>query len=120
MTLPDTATTQELATIHYIKQLVSEDPTIKLAIDHQLIKVDYILSPSNLFITIHIYTDTPSPISLDRTSFPITTQKDIWPTMTDVKQNQQRKLKHVVSIARNMLDLEQAIISNYNNKLIEY
>lgn len=113
MTLPDTATTQELATIHYIKQLVSEDPMIKLATDHQLIKVDYILSPSNLFITTHIYTDTPSPISLDRTSFPITTQKDIWSTMTDVKQNQQRKLKHIVSIARNMLDLENTIVANH-------
>ena len=122
MTL-NTVTPQEQVMIDYIKQYISNNHTIKLALDHQLIKLDYTLSIKHTFLRLPVYIgETATATVIDRVDVPIRVEESLveFDTVEKLQAIANKQLTKLVTISDSMLDLEQAIISNYNNKLIEY
>ena len=120
MTL-NTVTPQEQVMIDYVKQCISNNHTIKLALDHQLIKLDYTLSIKHTFLRLPVYIGETATV-IDTVDLPIRDMNPLveFDTVEKLQASVVRRLKRLVTLSDSMLDLEQTIISNYNNKLIEY
>ena len=122
MTL-NTVTPQEKVMIDYVKQYISNNHTIKLALDHQLIKLDYTLSIKHTFLRLPVYIGETATV-IDRVDVPIRVEESLveFDTVEKLQVIANKQLTKLVKLSDSMrmLDLEQTIISNYNNKLIEY
>lgn len=119
MTL-NTVTTQEQEMINYIEQQLKNSPTIQLAINHHLISLDCSLSATNIYLCLNIYIGNTTTL-IDKITLPIKLEPATpFDTEDKLQASVVRRLKRLVTISDSMLDLEQTIISNYNNKLIEY
>ena len=117
----NTVTPQEQVMIDYVKQYINNNHTIKRALDHQLIKLDYTLSSTNNFLSLRVYLGETATV-IDKIDLLIRVEESLveFDTVEKLQVIANKQLTKLVTISDSMLDLEQAIISNYNNKLIEY
>ena len=123
MTLLDTVsplTVQERARIEYIEQHIRDNYIIQLAINHHLISLDCSLSATNIYLYLNVYLGDTT-ILIDKATLPIKLEPATpFDTEDKLQASVVRRLKRLVTLSDSMLDLEQTIISNYNNRLIEY
>ena len=123
MTLLDTPsllTVQERARIEDIEQHIRDNYTIQLAINHHLISLDCSLSATNIYLYLNVYLGDTTTL-IDKVTLPIKLEPATpFDTEDKLQASIVRRLKRLVKLSDSMLDLEQTIISNYNNKLIEY
>ena len=117
---PSPLTVQERARIEDIEQHIRDNYTIQLAINHHLISLDCSLSATNIYLCLNIYIGNTTTL-IDTITLPIKLEPATpFDTEDKLQASVVRRLKRLVTISDSMLDLEQTIISNYNNKLIEY
>lgn len=115
MTL-NTVTPQELEMMNYIEQQIRDNYTMQLAINHHLIKLDYILSANNIFLSINIYLGETT-IVIDKIDLLIKVEEVIeeFDTVEKLQAIANKQLTQLVTLSDSMLELEQTILSN-NNK----
>ena len=91
-----------------------------MAINHHLISLDCSLSATNIYLCLNIYIGNTTTL-IDTVTLPIKLEPATpFDTEDKLQASVVRRLKRLVTLSDSMLDLEQTIISNYNNKLIEY
>ena len=113
----NTVTPQEQVMIDYVKQYINNNHTIKLALDHQLIKLDYTLSSTNNFLSLRVYLGETTTV-IGKIDFLIKVEEIIveFDTEDKLQASIVRRLKRLVKLSDSMLDLEQTIISNSNKE----
>lgn len=117
---PSPLTVQERATIGDIEQHIRDNYYIQLAINHHLISLDCSLSATNIYLCLNIYIGNTTTL-IDKVTLPIKLEPATpFDTEDKLQASIVRRLKRLVTLSDSMLDLEETIISNYNNKLIEY
>lgn len=106
MTL-NTVSPQELEIMNYIEQHIRDNYTIQLAINHHLIKLDYVLSPNNIFLYLNIYLNDTTGYLLSKINFPIKLAPDTLPfkSATELKGRANKKLQHLVKLSDSLLNL---------------
>ena len=117
---PSLLTVQERARIEDIEQHIRDNYTIQLAISYHLISLDCSLSATNIYLCLNLYIGNTTTL-IDKVTLPIKLEPATpFDTEDKLQASIVRRLKRLVTLSDSMLDLEQTIISNYNNKLIEY
>ena len=120
LVIPSLLTVQEWARIEDIEQHIRDNYTIQLAISHHLISLDCSLSATNIYLRLNLYIGNTTTL-IDKVTLPIKLEPATpFDTEDKLQASIVRRLKRLVTLSDSMLDLEQTIISNYNNKLIEY
>lgn len=113
MTL-NTVAPQEQIMIDYVKQYISDNYTIKRALDHHLIKLDYTLSSTNNFLSLRVYLGETTTV-IDKIDLLIKVEEIIaeFDTVEKLQAIANNQLTKLVTISDSMLDLEQAIVANH-------
>ena len=96
----NTVTPQEQVMIDYVKQYINNNHTIKLALDHQLIKLDYTLSSTNNFLSLRVYLGETTTV-IDKIDFLIKVEEIIveFDTEDKLQASIVRRLKRLVKLS---------------------